>query len=312
MSRPTSPTLILGPADHPGAPAVRSLGRQRLAWIIGGIVRFAQLSPAGAISAVLLLIVVLVGVLAPVLSPYDPLAGNYAITRHAPFVGHWLGTDDLGRDELSRIIYGTRITMLVSVTSVLLGDAIAFGWGVASGYLGGRVDLISQRIIEVMMSFPTLILAMLLLISLGAGIRTVILAIAVTQVPGCTRIVRSTALSIRGFAYVEAARCMGASPLRIMIREVAPQCVAPFLVILTLNLGGAIFAEAALSFLGVGVPPPAPSWGNMLGGVLATAFRPQWWLVVFPGVAITLAVMSANLLGDALRDYLDPRIKRQG
>jgi ABC-type dipeptide/oligopeptide/nickel transport system permease subunit len=287
-------------------------GRSASGGVVGVLARFASLSPAGAVSAVFLVIVLLVGALAPLIAPFDPLAGNYAITRHAPMAGHLLGTDDLGRDVLSRIIYGTRITMLVSITSVLLGDAIAFAWGVASGYLGGRFDLLSQRIIEILMSFPTLILAMLLLISLGAGIRTVIIAIAATQVPGCTRIVRSSALSVRGFAYVEAARCMGASPLRIMLKEVAPQCVAPFLVILTLNLGSAIFAEAALSFLGVGVPPPAPSWGNMLGGVLATAFKPQWWLVLYPGIAITLTVMAANLLGDALRDYLDPRIKSQG
>ena len=161
------------------------------------------------------------------------------------------------------------------------------------------------------MSFPTLILAMLLLIGLGAGVRTVILAIAITQVPGCTRIVRSSALATRGYAYVEAARSIGASPLRIIVREVAPQCIAPFLVVLTLTLGSAVFAEAALSFLGVGVPPPAPSWGNMLGGVLAAAFRPSWWLVVFPGVAITITVMAANLLGDALRDFVDPKLRRR-
>jgi ABC-type dipeptide/oligopeptide/nickel transport system permease subunit len=258
-----------------------------------------------------LALVVLVGIFAPILAPFDPLAGNYAMTRHAPSLPYVLGTDDLGRDVLSRIIYGTRVTMLVSVTSVLLGDAIAFAWGVSSGYISGRFDLISQRIVEILLSFPTLILAMLLLISLGAGIRTVIVAIAITQVPGCTRIVRSTALAVRGYAYVEAARSVGASPLRIMLREVAPQCVAPFLVVVTLNLGSAVFAEAALSFLGVGVPPPAPSWGNMLGGVLAAAFRPSWWLVVFPGVAITITVMAANLLGDALRDFLDPKLKRR-
>lgn len=270
--------------------------------------RLARSSPVGTISTAILAVVILVGVFAPVLAPFDPLAGNYAMTRHPPSLTYVLGTDDLGRDVLSRIIYGTRITMLVSVLSVLVGDAIAFAWGVSSGYASGRFDLISQRIIEVLMSFPTLILAMLLLIGLGAGVRTVILAIAITQVPGCTRIVRSTALTIRSLAYVEAARCIGASPFRIIVRHVAPHCVAPFLVVLTLNLGAAVFAEAALSFLGVGVPPPTPSWGNMLGGVLAAAFRPSWWLVLFPGVAITITVMAANLLGDALRDYLDPKL----
>lgn len=279
--------------------------------IVDAIRRFARTSPYGAASASFLMLVLIVGVMAPVLSPYNPLAGNYTVTRHAPSVLNLLGTDDLGRDELSRIIWGTRITMLVSITSVFLGDFIAFAWGVSSGFLGGRFDLISQRVIEVLMSFPTLILAMLLLISLGAGISTVVVAIAVTQVPGCTRIVRSSALATRNRAYVDAARSLGASPLRIILRSIAPHCLAPFLVILTLNLGSAVFAEASLSFLGVGVPPPAPSWGNMLGGVLATAYHPSWWLVVFPGVAITLTVLAANLLGDALRDFLDPRIKQR-
>ena len=279
--------------------------------VVDAIRRFARSTPYGPASALYLLVVLAVGVLAPVLSPYDPLAGNYSITRHAPSILNLLGTDDLGRDELSRIIWGTRITMVVSILSVFLGDVLAFAWGVSSGFVGGRFDLISQRVIEVLMSFPTLILAMLLLISLGAGVTTVVLAIAVTQVPGCTRIVRSSALAIRNLAYVEAARSLGASPLRIMFRSIAPQCLAPFLVILTLNLGSAVFAEASLSFLGVGVPPPAPSWGNMLGGVLATAYHPSWWLVVFPGVAITLTVLAANLLGDALRDFLDPRIRQR-
>lgn len=279
--------------------------------VADGVIRFTRLSPAGALGALFLIVVLLVAVFASLIAPYDPLAGDYSITRQGPTLQHLLGTDDLGRDVLSRIIYGARITMLVSVTSTVIGGAIALLWGVASGYAGGRFDMISQRIIEVLMSFPTLILAMLLLIGMNAGIQPVIIAIAVTQVPGCTRIVRSAALSTRTLAYVEAARCLGASPWRIMLREIAPQCIAPFLVVLTLNLGSAVFAEAGLSFLGVGVPPPAPSWGNMLGGVLAAAFRPSWWLVLFPGVAITLTVMAVNIFGDALRDFLDPRIKRQ-
>jgi peptide/nickel transport system permease protein len=275
------------------------------------VARFARLSPIGALGALFLIVVFLVAIFAPFIAPYDPLAGDYAVTRHPPTIQHVLGTDDLGRDVLSRIIFGARVTMLVSVTSTLIGGAVAFLWGVTSGYVGGWFDLISQRIIEVLLSFPTLILAMLLLIGLNAGILPVIIAISVTQVPGCTRIVRSAAISTRAFAYVEAARCVGATRWQIMLRHVAPQCIAPFLVVLTLNLGSAVFAEAGLSFLGVGVPPPAPSWGNMLGGVLAAAFRPSWWLVLFPGIAITLTVMAVNLFGDALRDFLDPRLKRQ-
>lgn len=294
-------SLALAPPVQPGF-----AGRA-----VDALVRFVRLSPAGALGAAFLFVILLVAIFAPLIAPYDPLAGDYAVTRQGPTLQHLLGTDDLGRDVLSRIIFGARITMLVSVTSTVIGGAIALAWGVASGYVGGRFDMLSQRVIEVLMAFPTLILAMLLLISMNAGIQPVIIAIAVTQVPGCTRIVRSAALSTRTLAYVEAARCLGASPWRIMLREIAPQCTAPFLVVLTLNLGSAIFAEAGLSFLGVGVPPPAPSWGNMLGGVLAAAFRPSWWLVLFPGVAITLTVMAVNIFGDALRDFLDPRLKRQ-
>jgi ABC-type dipeptide/oligopeptide/nickel transport system permease subunit len=151
---------------------------------------------------------------------------------------------------------------------------------------------------------------MLLLTGLGSGLHTVIVAIAVTRVPLSTRVIRSVVLSIRELAYVDAARAIGAAPLRIIPRHIAPQCVAPLLVIVSLNLGTAIFAESALSFLGVGVPPPAPSWGNMLGGVLAEAFKPPWWMVIFPGVAITLTIMAANLFGDSLRDFLDPKLRR--
>lgn len=274
-----------------------------------GLSRFLRQSPAGAFAGVLLLLVLVVGALAPVLAPYDPLANSFAEVRQAPSARHWLGTDHLGRDTLTRIIYGTRVTMLVAVTSVLIGELLGFAWGVATGYVGGRFDLISQRIIEVLMSFPAFILALLLLVSLGAGLQTVIIAIAITRVPGTTRIIRSVTLSLRELAYVEAARALGASPLRIMARHVAPQCIAPMLILISLNLGGAIFAESALSFLGVGVPPPNPSWGNMLGGVLAEQFRPSWWMVLFPGLAITLTVMAANLLGDGLRDFLDPRLR---
>jgi peptide/nickel transport system permease protein len=271
--------------------------------------RFARQSPAGAVALCLIVVVLVVGSLAPLLAPYDPLLNSFAEVRQAPSAKHWLGTDHLGRDVLSRVIYGTRVTMLVAVTSVLIGESLGFAWGVACGYLGGKFDLVSQRLIEVMQSFPQIILAILLLVALGAGLQTVIIAIAVTRVPGTTRIVRSVALSLRELAYVEAARALGTPSASIMARHIAPQCIAPMLVLISLNLGSAIFTEAGLSFFGLGIPPPNPSWGNMLGGVLAEAFRPSWWLVVFPGLAITLTVMSFNLLGDALRDFLDPRLR---
>ncbi|MXZ21523.1 MAG: ABC transporter permease [Caldilineaceae bacterium SB0665_bin_25] len=273
--------------------------------------RFAQSSPIGAAAVGIWLIMFVMAVFAPLLSPYDPLEADYAAIRAAPTAEHILGTDQLGRDLLSRIIYGARITLIVSITAVLIGDMIGFVWGIASGYLGQRFDLISQRVVDVLMSFPGLILALLLLVVLGAGLVTVIVAISVTRIPSATRITRAVVLSIKETSYVEAARMIGASNVRIMVRHVAPQAVAPILVVATLHLGGAIFAESALSFLGMGIPPPAPSWGNMLGGVLAAAFRPPWWLVIFPGVAITIAIMAANLFGDAFRDFLDPKLRRR-
>jgi len=275
------------------------------------LVRLWRQAPLGLISAALLVIVAVVAIMADDLAPFDPLKTNFAQTRKPPSLLHLIGTDHLGRDTLSRLIHGARVTLFVAVTSVVIGDGIGFALGVLSGYSGRKFDLILQRALEVMLAFPTLILAMLLLISFGAGLRTVIIAIAVTRVPGTCRVVRSVVLSVREYQFVDAARALGASPWRIMYRHVAPQCVAPWLVLVTVNLGTAVFAEAALSFLGIGIQPPAPSWGNMLGGVLAEAFKPPWWLVIFPGMAITLTVLCCNLLGDSLRDLLDPRIRKR-
>lgn len=273
--------------------------------------RFVRASPIGTVAAVFLILICLVGVFADQLAPYNPLTASFGAMRQPPSAQFLLGSDNLGRDILSRIIYGARVTLSVAITSVLIGDAIGFLWGITAGYIGGRFDMLSQRLIEILLSFPGLILAILLLVALGPGLNTVIIAIAISRVPLSTRVIRSVVLSIKELAYVDAARSLGATSGRIMLHHVAPQCLAPVLVIFSANLGTAIFAEAALSFLGVGVPPPTPSWGNMLGGVLAEAFKPPWWMVIFPGLAITLTIMAANLFGDALRDVLDPRLRRR-
>ncbi|MCL4466332.1 MAG: ABC transporter permease [Chloroflexi bacterium] len=271
--------------------------------------RFVRSSPTGTVAACFLILVALVAIFAGQLVPFDPIEANYGAARLAPNAEHLFGTDHMGRDTLARVFFGARISLVVALTSVFVGDSIGLCWGVVSGYLGGRFDLISQRILDVMMAFPGLILAMLLLSGVGAGLSTVILAIAVTRIPLSTRVIRSVALSVKEYAYVEAAKTVGATTPRIMLRHIAPQCIAPFLVVATANIGVAMVTEAALSFLGVGVPPPAPSWGNMLGGILAETFRPPWWLVVFPGLALTMTVLCANLFGDAIRDYLDPKMK---
>ena len=277
----------------------------------GALRRFMRTSPLGTASAVFLVLLVLVAIFASQIAPYSPLSNDYAVARHPPSAQHWVGTDSLGRDVLSRILYGLRISLVVSLSSVALSALVGTLWGVTSGYIGGKYDILSQRLIEVLTSFPTLILALLLSVSLRPGLRTVIIAIGITQIPLATRITRSVVLATKEMAFVEAAQCIGASPARIMLRQVAPQCIAPLLVIATLNLGAAIFAEASLSFLGVGVPPPTASLGNMLGGVLAQSFKPPWWLAVFPGLAIAVTVLAANLLGDTLRDFLDPRLNKR-
>ncbi len=298
-------------STQPVLPATQDLGPSPLQQALGSVGRFIASSPIGAISALVWLLLLIMAIAAPWLAPYDPQLADYGAIRQAPSAAHWLGTDDLGRDILSRIIFGARITLIVSITSVLIGDLLGFLWGLVSGYLGGRFDLLSQRVLDVLMSFPTLILALLLLVVLGAGLTTVIIAIAVTRIPGSTRVIRSVVLSVKATAYVESALAVGVRPWRLMLRHIAPQCMAPLIIVATLNLGSAIFAEAALSFLGLGIPPPAPSWGNMLGGVLAASFRPSWWLVVFPGLAITISIMAANLVGDALRDFLDPKLRQR-
>jgi ABC-type dipeptide/oligopeptide/nickel transport system permease subunit len=305
MSQTQSPSLTGARAWTPAATPGRA------ARVSAAVRRFVRASPIGTVAALFLIVVCLVGLLADIIAPYNPLQAFFAFTRKEPGAQFLLGTDLLGRDVLSRIIHGTRVTLLVAITSVLIGDAIGFAWGLTSGYIGGRFDMISQRILDVLLSFPGLILAILLMTALGAGLNTVIIAIAVSRVPLSTRVIRSIVLSVKEFAYIEAARSIGATSPAVMWRHVAPQCVAPLLVILSANIGTAIFAESALSFLGVGIPPPTPSWGNMLGGVLAEAFRPPWWLVIFPGLAITLTIMACNLFGDALRDVLDPRLKRR-
>ena len=269
---------------------------------------FYQQSPVGAVSGIFLVLVILMAIAAPVFAPYHPLTADFTVMTESPDVSHPLGTDPLGRDTLSRIIYGARYTLIVAFAAVLLGTTSGAVLGVASAYLGGKFDLGVQRVLEVLQAFPDLILALLLMVALGPGLGTVILAIAVTRIPFGGRVVRSVALQVRELDYVTAARAVGVSSFRIMRLHVAPQCIAPYLVLATAHLGVAIIIEASLGFLGVGIPPPTPTWGNMLA-MQGNNLIPPWWLVVYPGVAITLIVLAFSLFGDGLRDYLDPRLR---
>jgi ABC-type dipeptide/oligopeptide/nickel transport system permease subunit len=273
----------------------------------GRLARLARRNPAGTAGGLVALLIAVTAVAAPLVAPSDPLKTDFRRMSREPDVSSYFGTDQVGRDTLSRVIHGARVSIFVALSAVLLGTTVGSLWGLASGYLGGRFDLVSQRIMEVLQSFPDLILAMAISMAIGTGMQAVIVAIAVTRIPFGGRVIRSVALAVKGLPYVEAGRASGASPLRIMALHVLPQCVAPYLVLASTHLGVAIVIEAALGFLGVGIPPPTPTWGNMLADSL-TSLVPHWWLVCFPGLAITVTVLAFNLLGDGLRDALDPRL----
>ena len=271
---------------------------------LAGFARRNTLSAAGGIVGML---IVVMAITAPWVAPQDPLKTNFRHMNKPPDAESLFGTDQVGRDTLSRVIYGARTSLFVAFSAVLLGTTVGSLWGVACGYLGGRVDLASQRVMEILQAFPDLILAMAISVAIGTGLPAVIIAIAITRIPFGGRVIRSVAISVREMSYVEAGRATGASAFRIMRLHVLPQCVAPYLVLATTHLGVAIVIEAALGFLGVGVPPPTPTWGNMLADSI-TGLVPRWWLVLFPGLAITITVLAFNLLGDGIRDTLDPRL----
>ena len=256
-----------------------------------------------------LFFIVLVSVFADVVAPYDPLDTSPLLAREPPDSKYWMGYDEVGRDIFSRIIFGSRISLIVGVSSVLFGTTLGSLWGLASGYLGGKPDMITQRAVEIWMSFPSIVLAMSLLVVLGAGLNTVIIAVAFTRVPYGVRVIRSVSMIAKQFMYIEGARAIGSSELRIMLRHILPNCIAPFIILVTAHVGTAIIIEASLGFLGIGIPPPAASWGNMLGTAVNQSISPDWWRVVYPGVAIVLTVLSFNLFGDAIRDVLDPRLR---
>ena len=273
-----------------------------LAWVV-------RRSPLSAFWALVVAAVVVIAVAAPVLAPYPPLQSDFRRMQKPPDAQNYFGTDQIGRDTFSRVIHGSRVSLTVAVAAVLFGTTLGAFWGLLCGYIGGRFDIVSQRIIEFLQSFPDLILAMAIAMALGGGIGTVIVAIAITRIPFGGRVIRSVVLSLREMSFVEAARSIGASDLRIMMRHILPQCIAPYLVLATTHLGVAIIIEASLGFLGVGIPPPTPTWGNMLSDSLNAGLVPPWWLVLFPGLAITITVLAVNLLGDGIRDLLDPRLK---
>jgi peptide/nickel transport system permease protein len=273
----------------------------------GAVRFFIRRYPLGAAGALIMAIFLFAAAFAPWLTMYDPLSTNAAASLARPGAAHWLGCDFMGRDVYSRIMYGARISLMVSIGSMLLGSGIGVTVGLLSGYLLGWFDLITQRILEMMQALPLLVMAIIMAAALGPSLPNTIVAIAIPLVPYVARVIRSSTLTLREQPFVEAAKAIGMSEMRIAIRHVLPNTVSPLIVLATAQLGSAILVEATLSFLGLGVPEPHPSWGRMLSESAAEYVRTAPWLVVFPGLAISFVVFGTNLLGDALRDLLDPR-----
>jgi peptide/nickel transport system permease protein len=278
------------------------------------VLQFMVQQPLGAAGLLIIIIMFVASVFAKQVAPYDPLMVNYEAMLAPPSWEHWLGTDAFGRDLLSRIIYGARTALVVGFMSSLIGSTLGAIIGVVSAYFGGRIDMVIQRVMDILLSFPIIVLALAVVAVLGKFVVwgvdiNLIVAISVPMVPKVARVVRSSALAIREMPYIDAARTAGYSHTRIVFRHFVPNVVAPFLIMFTAFVAQAILLEASLSFLGLGVTEPEAAWGLMLSGSSAEFYREAPWMIIFPGLAISLAVFAFNLFGDSLRDWLDPKIK---
>ncbi len=274
------------------------------------VVKFIRTKPLGAAGAAVILAMMFVAAFAGTLARYDPYQGDYALQFARPSASHWLGTDEFGRDLLTRIMYGARIALFVGFTASFTGCTLGALLGVLSAYWGGTVDLLLERLMDILLAFPQLILAFAIASILGPAVQNVTIAIAIPIVPRVARVVRATALSVKEHQYVEAVQALGAQRRRVVFRHIVPNIMTPYLIMLTAQLGSAILAEAALSYLGLGTADPTPSWGLMLSGSAPLYAEKAPWMAVFPGVAISLGVFGFNLFGDSLRDALDPKLRR--
>jgi peptide/nickel transport system permease protein len=278
------------------------------------VVEFARQQPLGAISFVIIFLMMFAGLFSPWVAPYDPLDIDFASILAAPSWEHWCGTDAYGRDICSRLIYGARTAMVIGFTSSFVGSSLGAILGIASAYFGGKIDDWIQRFVDILLAFPLIVLALVVVAAFRkfvvAGVDVnLVVAIAIPIIPRVARVVRAAALSVRVMPYVDAARAAGYSHTRIIFRHMAPNVVAPYLIMLTAFIAQAILAEASLSFLGLGVTEPTAAWGLMLSGNASDFYRQAPWMILFPGAAISLAVFGFNLFGDSLRDFLDPRFK---
>lgn len=273
------------------------------------IFRFIKQKPLGAFGAAVILLFVVIAIFADIIAPFDPLETNYRFMMTPPTVGHWMGTDVFGRDILSRIIYGSRTAMLIGFSTSFIAATLGAIIGVFSAYQGGKTDLIIQRFMDILLSFPLIVMALAMVAILGIGTMTLIIAIVVPMIPRAARVVRASALSIRESLYVESAEVIGATSSRIIYLHMLPNVIGPYLIMLTSFLGQAILLEASLSFIGLGVAEPTPAWGLMLKGAAEQFIEQAPWMSIFPGLAISFAVFGFNVFGDALRDVLDPRLR---
>lgn len=276
------------------------------------ILKFARRKPVAAVAACVLLIVCLMALLAPVIAPYDPDQINLRARLAAPSPENLLGADQYGRDIFTRILYGARVSLAAGLGATTLGIGVGILIGLLCGYLGGPTDLVIQRIMDAIMALPPLMLLMVLATMLSPNLRNVVIAIAIFVTPGASRVVRGAVLGIKQVAFVEAARTIGATPARIAFRHVLPNCFAPVIVIFSITVGAVIIIEASLGFLGLSVPPPTATWGNMLNTGAQSYMEQAPWMALVPGLAIAITVFSINLLGDGLRDVLDPRLRGKG
>jgi peptide/nickel transport system permease protein len=290
------------------APGPVQKEERREAWL-SRLAYYAISHPLGFAGALIMFVFVFAAVFADFITAHGPTTTNSAISLLPPGHGHPFGADSMGRDIYSRIVYGARISLAVGIGSTALGSFFGVVLGLTSGYIGGWVDLIIQRLVDILQAVPLLVLALVMAAALGPALDNTIVAIAIPLIPSTARVIRSNALVLREQPFVEAARAVGMSEFRIAVRHVLPNTLAPLIVIATAQLGAAILTEASLSFLGLGVPEPHPSWGRMLSESAAEYVRTAPWLVIFPGLAISLAVFGTNLFGDALRDILDPRLR---
>jgi peptide/nickel transport system permease protein len=274
---------------------------------LGSFLYWCRSYPLGAIGALIVVVFVLMAIFADFIAGIDPTRTNAASSLAAPGANHLLGADFMGRDMWSRIVYGARISLIVGIGSAVIGTIIGTIIGLATGYVGGWFDLLMQRLIDIMQALPLLVMALLMAAALGPSLVNTMIAIAIPLIPQSARVIRANTLALREMPFVEASKAVGMSEWRIAVQHILPNTLAPLIVLGTAKLGSAILTEASLSFLGLGIPEPHPSWGRMLSESAAEYMRTAPWLVIFPGIAISLAVFGTNLLGDAIRDILDPR-----